>query len=215
MDYFCIRFININMRLFRPPLAIRLFYPSFIWKMPEGDKKIYLTFDDGPIPEVTLKVLEMLREYNAKATFFCVGNNIRKHPEVFEAIKAEGHSIGTHAYNHENGWKTKTSEYINSVEAANDMVGSNLFRPPHGRMRPRQIRLLRKKYKIIAWSLISYDWDKTLSPEECYRNVIKKARDGCIIVFHDSLKAQDNMLHVLPKVLKYYHDKGFTFCSLS
>ncbi|HJH61377.1 MAG TPA: polysaccharide deacetylase family protein [Bacteroidetes bacterium] len=203
------------MRIFRTPWAIRLFYPSFIWYMPSGEKKIYLTFDDGPTPDITSKVLEILRKYNAKATFFCLGNNIKKYPQLFEAIKADGHSIGIHTFHHENGWKTKTADYVASVDAANAMAETVLFRPPHGRMRPRQIRLLRKKYKIVAWSLISYDWDKTLTPEECFKNIIKKTHDGSIIVFHDSIKACDNMLYTLPKVLQHFHDKGFTFNSLS
>ena len=223
------------MRLVTTPKILRLFYPSFLWEMPKGEKKIYLTFDDGPHPTITPQVLEILKKFNAKATFFCVGNNVKKYKETFELIKKEGHSVGNHTFNHEKGLITKTKDYVDSVIEADALIQSPLFRPPHGRIKFSQIRELKKKLrnsesqklrnsepqnlsnsepqnlKIIAWTVISYDWDKSLTPDDCYNNVIKNAGDGSIIVFHDSEKALNNMIPALIKVLEYYTERGFTF----
>lgn len=209
------------MRLITTPKILRFFYPSFLWEMPKGEKKLYLTFDDGPHPTITPQVLEILKKFNAKATFFCIGNNVNKYKETFELIKKEGHSVGNHTFNHERGWKTKTSDYIKSVKEADALIQSPLFRPPHGRIKSSQIRAIKnlrisksQNLKIVAWTVISYDWDKSLSPEDCFNNVIKNSDDGSIIVFHDSEKAVDNMIPALTKVLEYYTDKGFTFCPI-
>ena len=199
------------MRLITTPKILRLFYPSFLWEMPRGEKKLYLTFDDGPHPTITSQVLEILKKFNAKATFFCIGNNVNKYKDTFELIKKEGHAVGNHTFNHERGWKTKTKDYVNSVIEANALIQSPLFRPPHGRIKFSQIRNLKKDFQIVAWTVISYDWDKSLSPDDCYNNVIKNAGDGSIIVFHDSEKAVNNMIPALTKVLEYYTDKGFIF----
>ncbi|MBR5603481.1 MAG: polysaccharide deacetylase family protein [Bacteroidales bacterium] len=213
-----------------------MLYPSFLWEMPKGEKKLYLTFDDGPHPTITPQVLEILKKFNAKATFFCIGNNVNKYKETFELIKKEGHAVGSHTFNHERGWKTKTRDYVDSVINAIALIQSPLFRPPHGRIKFSQIRRLYKKFRIsesqkfrsleikdkfespripdfqiVAWTVISYDWDKSLSPDDCYNNVIKNAGDGSIIVFHDSEKAVNNMIPALTKVLEYYTDKGYTF----
>ena len=189
--------------------------------MPKGEKKIYLTFDDGPHPTITPQVLEILKKFNAKATFFCIGNNVNKYKETFELIKKEGHSVGNHTFNHERGWRTRTKDYINSVKDADALIQSPLFRPPHGRIKSSQIRAIKnlrnseiQNLKIVAWTVISYDWDKSLSPEDCFNNVMKNADDGSIIVFHDSEKAVGNMIPAFTKVLEYYTDKGFTFCSI-
>ena len=231
------------MRLITTPKILRLFYPSFLWEMPKGEKKLYLTFDDGPHPTITPQVLEILKKFNAKATFFCIGNNVNKYKDTFELIKNEGHAVGNHTFNHERGWKTKTKDYINSVEQADALIQSPLFRPPHGRIKSSQIRAIKNlrnsksqnlrslefkdksellkfessripEFKIVAWTVISYDWDKSLGAEDCFNNVIKNADDGSIIVFHDSEKAVDNMIPALTKVLEYYTDKGFTFDKL-
>ena len=197
--------------------------------MPKGEKKLYLTFDDGPHPTITPQVLEILKKFNAKATFFCIGNNVNKYKDTFELIKKEGHAVGNHTFNHERGWKTKTLDYISSVKEADALIKSPLFRPPHGRIKSSQIRAIKnlrtsssqnlsnlasQYLKIVAWTVISYDWDKSLSAEDCFNNVIKNADDGSIIVFHDSEKAVDNMIPALTKVLEYYTDKGFTFDKL-
>ena len=209
------------MRLITTPKILRMLYPSFLWEMPKGEKKLYLTFDDGPHPVITPQVLEILKKFNAKATFFCIGNNVNKYKETFELIKKEGHSVGNHTFNHERGWKTKTSDYINSVKEADALIQSSLFRPPHGRIKSSQIKAIKnlsisasQHLKIIAWTVISYDWDKSLNPEDCFNNVIKNADDGSIIVFHDSEKAVNNMIPALTKVLEYYTDKGYTFDKL-
>ena len=207
------------MRLITTPKILRLFYPSLIWEMPRGEKKIYLTFDDGPHPTITPQILEILKKFNAKATFFCVGSNVKKYKDTFEMIKREGHSVGNHTFNHEKGLITKTKDYVNSVIEADALIQSQLFRPPHGRIKFSQIKSLKKnlsnsatqKLKIVAWTVISYDWDKSLTPEDCYNNVIKNAGDGSIIVFHDSEKAVNNMIPALTKVLEHYSDKGYTF----
>ena len=199
------------MRLITTPKILRMLYPSFLWEMPKGEKKLYLTFDDGPHPTITPQVLEILKKFNAKATFFCIGNNVNKYKETFELVKKEGHAVGSHTFNHERGWKTKTKDYVNSVIEANALIQSPLFRPPHGRIKFSQIRNLKKYFQIVAWTVISYDWDKSLSPDDCYNNVIKNAGDGSIIVFHDSEKAVNNMIPALTKVLEYYTDKGFIF----
>ena len=191
-----------------------MFYPSLLWEMPKTDEKtLYLTFDDGPHPLITPKVLEILRRFNAKATFFCIGNNVQKFPETFELLKKEGHSVGCHTFNHENGWKTKTDDYIKSFKSANELIHSNLFRPPHGKIKRSQLRYLKGK-KIVAWTVIAYDWDHALSPDDVYQNVIKNTSDGAIITFHDSLKAYNNMISALPRVLEYYSQKGFVFKAL-
>ena len=192
-----------------------MFYPSLLWEMPKsGEKTIYLTFDDGPHPLITPKVLEILARYNAKATFFCIGNNVKLYPKTFELLKKEGHSVGIHTYNHENGWKTKTADYIKSFNAANDLIHSNLFRPPHGKIKRselKKLKTLNSKLKIVAWTVIAYDWDHALSPEDVYQNVVRNSGDGAIVTFHDSIKAYSNMISALPRVLEYFSKKGFTF----
>ena len=223
------------MRFITTPKILRLLYPSLIWEMPKGEKKIYLTFDDGPHPTTTPQVLEILNKFNAKATFFCVGSNVKKYKDTFELIKKEGHSVGNHTFNHEKGLITKTKDYVYSVIEADALIQSPLFRPPHGRIKFSQIKTLKKKLrnsetqqlrnsepqklrnsepqqlKFIAWTVISYDWDKSLTPDDCFNNVIKNAGDGSIIVFHDSEKALNNMIPALIKVLEYYTERGFTF----
>lgn len=179
--------------------------------MPKGENKIYLTFDDGPHPTITPQVLQILKNFNAKATFFCIGKNIEANKDVFEMILKDGHSVGNHTFNHNKGWKTKTKDYVDSVNKTNELIKSKLLRPPYGKIKPSQIRKLRNDYRLVAWTVISYDWDKALSPDDCYDNVIKNAGDGSIIVFHDSEKAVKNMLPTLTKVLEYYSEKGFIF----
>lgn len=206
------------MRIIKPSGFMRMFYPSLLWQMPKtAEKTLYLTFDDGPHPLITPKVLEILRKYNAKATFFCIGNNVKKYPETFELVKKEGHSVGCHTFNHEDGWKTKTDDYIKSVLEANKLINSDLFRPPHGKIKRSELKKLQtsnSKLQTIAWTVIAYDWDHALSHEDVYQNVIRNADDGAIVAFHDSLKAYNNMISALPRVLEYYSEKGFIFKAL-
>lgn len=203
------------MRMIKPSKIFRMFYPSLLWQMPKTDKKtIYITFDDGPHPLITPLVLEILKRYNAKATFFCIGNNVRQYPATFELIKKEGHAVGSHSFNHENGWKTRNDDYIKSFNDADELIHSNLFRPPYGKVKKSQIKRLKtlnSQLKIVAWTVIAYDWDHSLSARRVYKNVIRNAGDGAIVTFHDSLKANTNIITALPRVLEYYKNKGYVF----
>ncbi|MES2430685.1 MAG: polysaccharide deacetylase family protein [Bacteroidota bacterium] len=197
------------------PWFIKKVYPSCIWSMPLKEKKtIYLTFDDGPHPIATPFVLNELSKYNAKATFFCIGDNVTQFPEIYNSVLQAGHSIGNHTFNHLNGGKTKTVDYINNISKAGEVINSKLFRPPYGRITAAQIRALKKKlpiYKIIMWNVLSGDFDTTISVEKCWRNVEENLSDGSIVVFHDSEKAFRNLEYVLPKVLENFSQKGYSF----
>ena len=191
-------------------------FPNYIWKIKTPEQKVFLTFDDGPTPEVTNWVLGQLKIYNAKATFFCIGDNIQKYPGTFQQILSENHTIGNHTFNHLNGWKTATEYYIENVKLCQSEIKkenkspTNLFRPPYGKIKPSQSKRLRKMgYKIIMWDIISYDFDQTISKEKCLDNVLKNIENGSIIVFHDSQKAWKNLEYVLPKTLKLLNEKGY------
>mgnify|MGYP006167610439 FL=1 len=196
---------------------VKRIFPKYIWSIPNNEKKVFLTFDDGPTPEITEWVLAELRNYNAKATFFCIGDNIRKYPEIFQKVLAENHSIGNHTFNHLKGWKTPTEDYIENAKLCQSEIENqkseirNLFRPPYGKIKSSQAKILRKMgYKIIMWDVISFDFDQTISKEKCLENVLKNVESGSIIVFHDSKKAWQNLEYVLPKTLKFLNEKGFT-----
>ncbi len=194
---------------------IKKLFPNLIWDIPNKEKKIYLTFDDGPTPEITQWVLAELEKHHAKATFFCIGKNIAAHPEIFNTIIEKGHSIGNHTYNHLNGWKTKTEHYIeNSLLCENNIsnLQSKLFRPPYGKITAAQAKELRQLgYKIIMWDVLSADFDQTISPEKCLENVLKNTQNGSIIVFHDSVKAYKNLEYVLPRALDYLTKNNYSF----
>jgi peptidoglycan-N-acetylglucosamine deacetylase len=196
------------------PVFLRFFYPSLLWKMPEGNKQLYLTFDDGPHPEITPAILKILSDYNAKATFFCVGENVQRYPEVYGSILSAGHLTGNHSFNHFNGWKTPLNEYYENVNHCRKYVDSKWFRPPYGRISPKQIQALKNEYTIVMWSVLSYDFDPETSPEQCVNYVLDHTTDGAIVVFHDNVKAAENALFALPKVLEHYTSKGYTFCRM-
>ena len=206
------------------PGLVKKVYPSRIWDGPKNGKSLYLTFDDGPIPEITPWVLEELRKFDARATFFCIGDNVRKHPEVFRQVITEGHAVGNHTFNHLNGWKTSSQKYLeNSLQAQQQMeqaaseevLKDQLFRPPYGKIREKQARLLRKHgFKIVMWDIISEDYNQHLSEEKCLQNVLENAVSGSIVVFHDSIKAEKNLKFTLPKVLKHFKERGYTFSPL-
>jgi peptidoglycan/xylan/chitin deacetylase (PgdA/CDA1 family) len=198
----------------RPPTYLRFLYPGVVWNKPTNEKILYLTFDDGPTPEVTSSVLDLLSLHNAKATFFCIGENVKKHPTLYNRIKAEGHAIGNHTNTHPNSWKVKYDFYLKDVEEARKVIDSNLFRPPYGKLTPRTLFALRNKYQIIMWDVISCDFDERISAEQVERNVIDNVSNGSIIVFHDSVKAAPRMLEVLPAILKHYTELGFSFLKL-
>jgi peptidoglycan-N-acetylglucosamine deacetylase len=199
------------------PFFVRFLYPKRLWHFSRKQKTLYLTFDDGPIPEVTPWLLEQLKGFNAKATFFCIGHNIQKHPEIFEQIKTEGHRVGNHTFNHLNASKTSLTEYMENTEQAAVFFNKPLlFRPPYGKLDSAKAKaLLKKDYKIVMWDVLSADFDQAISPEVCFSNVIKNAKNGSIIIFHDSLKAEKNLKFALPKVLKYYSEKGFEFKAIN
>lgn len=197
-------------------------FPNYVWDIPTHTKDLYLTFDDGPTPEITDWTLDTLKQYNAKATFFCIGDNIENHPDIFQKIISEGHTIGNHTQHHVKGWKTKTKIYINEVLETEKQIQtyqskpSHLFRPPYGQIKPKQGKqLIDLGYKIIMWDVLSFDWQKEISEEDCLNNVISKSKEGSIIVFHDSIKASKNMMYVLPKVLEYFSEAGYKFKALS
>lgn len=205
------------------PRFIKRIFPNYVWDFSSKDKILYLTFDDGPTPEITNWTLNTLKQYNAKATFFCIGNNIEKHSDIFNAIVEQGHHIGNHTHNHLKGWRTSKKNYISNVEQAQEIINtsiidnkrlpkSNLFRPPFGKIKNSQAKaLIKRGYKIIMWSVISIDWDKKLPKEQCLKNVIKHTTNGNIIVFHDSIKAAKNMTYALPEVLEHFSNKGYIF----
>ena len=204
------------------PKIIKKIFHNQVWEIPNTEEKIYLTFDDGPTPEITEWVLNLLEKENIKATFFCIGQNIEKHPEIFEKIISSGHSVGNHTFNHLKGWKTSIKEYIENVDLCKTEICkstsnkySNLFRPPYGKIKPNQSKTLRKKgYKIIMWDVLSKDYDLNTSPEECFLKV-KKTKSGSIIVFHDSIKAWKNLKYALPKAIAFLKNEGFLFDTIN
>ena len=196
---------------------IKKIFSNYIWDIPNTENKIYLTFDDGPTPEITEWVLQELEKYNAKATFFCIGNNIEKHPDIFEKLIIKGHSIGNHTFNHLNGWKTPTEVYLKNTFLCDEQIlESKIFRPPYGKIKASQAKKLRQLgYKIIMWDVLSADYDATISAEKCLENTTKNVTSGSIIVFHDSVKAFPHLEYTLPKALKCFKEKGFVFEKLA
>ena len=202
------------MYLIKTPKFIQALFPNFTWRIPGKEKVLYLTFDDGPIPEVTPWVLSQLKQFQAKATFFCVGDNVNKYPKVFDQVVQAGHSVGNHTFNHLNGWGSENIPYFHNVRRCARLVKSELFRPPYGRMKPKQAQFLQRHYRIIMWDVLSGDFDAKISPEQCYHNVLNNAKPGSIIVFHDSIKAMERLKYTLPKILSHYTEKGYRFEAL-
>lgn len=201
--------------LFRTPSILPLLYPSLIWRVPTSENKIYLTFDDGPVPGPTDFVLEQLKHFDAKATFFCIGNNIVKNEPLYRKIEEQGHTVGNHTRNHKKGWVTPNDVYLNDVSDCQKMMShTTLFRPPYGRIKRSQIKQL-DSFKIVMWDVLSYDYSSSMNEERCFRGVVNATRKGSIIVFHDSYKAEKNMTHVLPRFLDHFSQQGYKFESLS
>lgn len=203
------------MYLVKTPVFIQSLFPTFTWKIPTQEKVVYLTFDDGPIPEVTPWVLEQLEKFNAQATFFCVGANVEKNPDVFKQVVAAGHQVGNHTFNHLNGWETDNIEYFHNIRHCARQVQSTLFRPPYGRISPKQVQFLQRHYDIVMWDVLSGDFDQDLSKEQCLKNVTDAVQPGSIVVFHDSLKAQENLYYTLPKALEHLAAQGYRFKALT
>ena len=204
--------------LVKTPWWLKKLYPYCVWDMPSEEKVLYLSFDDGPHPTITPFVLEQLRKYNAKASFFCIGENVIRYPEIFARLTAEGHAVGNHTQHHINGWKNDDEMYINDISEAAIHIRSPLFRPPYGRIRRSQIRKLHqqktaegKSYSIIMWNILAGDWVEHLHPEKCYRRIEGKISNGDIIVFHDSEKAWDRMSYCLPLLLEKFTREGYRF----
>jgi len=212
-DYLFLSDNKFAMRFYHTPRFLRYLYNrDAIWQMPGKSKTLYLTFDDGPTTELTYWILDILEEYNAKATFFCVGANVEKHPQIFKDIIFKGHSVGNHTFNHLNGWKTETGIYCDNILKASNLIDSHLFRPPYGKMKRSQIKLIKElNYKTVMWSILTYDFDKELDFDEAWKNILLHTTPGSILVFHDNIKAIENIKLLLPKTLEYFSSKGFNF----
>ncbi len=188
-----------------------MLFPETVWRIHKREHTVYLTFDDGPVPEVTPWVLDTLDHYGIKATFFCVGDNVARNPELFEEVKRRGHSVGNHTMNHMQGAKVDTQTYLDNVYKAHELIQSSLFRPPHGLLRWAQSKVLRSQFAIIMYDLVSRDYSKKLNGEQVLANVKRYARNGSIIVFHDSIKAERNMKYALPRAIEWLMEQGYTF----
>lgn len=202
--------MNFNL-LIQPKALLKKIYPKAVWNFNRNAQVIYLTFDDGPIPEITKWVLDELIKFNAQATFFCVGENIKQHPDIFERIIAQGHGVANHTMNHLKGFSTSTEDYLKDVDGCKLLVKNNLFRPPYGLLKPSQYKqLLAKSYNLIMWDVISYDYEK-ISEKTCLNNVIKNTKNGSIVLFHDSVKSENNLKYALPLFLSHFSNLGYTF----
>lgn len=197
--------------IYRVPNIIKKFYPSLVWQIPTKEKVLYLTFDDGPSPGITDWVLEELKKYDAKATFFCIGDKIEKYRTIFDNVISEGHLVANHTYNHLNGWKTDDDKYAENIRKCENLTSTKFFRPPYGRIKKSQIKELQSDYKIIMWTMLSWDFLKNLDQNFSMKNLTEKTKRGDIIVFHDSEKAEHNLKFLLPRVLEYFHSKDFKF----
>ncbi len=203
------------MKRFKPrvrlPGFITALFSDAVWRMDETERVVYLTFDDGPIPEVTPWVLDLLRKENIKATFFCVGENVQKYADVYQKILNEGHSVGNHTFNHWQGLKKNNQSYFRNIEKASGFIDSDLFRPPHGWLKAAQYCYLKKHFRIIMWDVISCDYDSSVDPEKVFSNIRNFVRPGSIITFHDSLKAEKNLKEALPAAISWLKEQGFRF----
>lgn len=199
------------MYLIKTPGFVQSLFPNFIWKGPSQHNNIYLTFDDGPVPEVTPWVLDLLAQFDAKATFFCVGENAQRYPELIERIRKEGHSLGNHTHNHLSGWNSENMDYFHNIRKCAQLVQSDLFRPPYGKMKPKQAQFLQRHYRIVMWDVLSGDFDEDMSGTQVADNVIRNAKEGSIVVFHDSIKSMKTLKEALPMVLQHFHEAGYEF----
>lgn len=196
----------------QPPLIYRALFPGAIWRIPDKEKKcVYLTFDDGPVPDITSWVLDVLDRYNIKATFFCVGDNVKKYPEIYQEVLNRGHRTGNHTFNHIQGIRYWTRNYLANVKKAAEYIDSDLFRPPHGHMRMPQVYTLRKKYRLIMWDVVTRDYSPHMTPNGVFNVVKNYTRNGSVIVFHDSVKAETNVKEALPRSIEWLQKEGYQF----
>jgi peptidoglycan/xylan/chitin deacetylase (PgdA/CDA1 family) len=205
---------------YRTPFLFPLIYPSLVWRIPNAPRELYLTFDDGPVSGPTDFVLETLDRFSAKATFFCIGDNVRKHPDVFKKVLRRGHAVGNHTFNHLNGWKTPGQKYLDNIRQCTAEMdkhlqpSSRLFRPPYGRISRSQITALSAS-RIIMWDVLSMDFNKDIPGEASLRKTINASRDGSIIVFHDSFKAEKKLQHMLPRFMDHFAQQGYAFKAIA
>jgi peptidoglycan-N-acetylglucosamine deacetylase len=203
------------MKFYSTPSIIRKLYPGLVWRVETGKKEIFLTFDDGPSPQLTHWILSNLAKYNAKASFFCVGENLVRYPKIVQDMKIAGHLVANHTYNHLNGWKTDDDTYINNIEKCEALTNNKIFRPPYGKIKKSQrLKLLSMNYRIIMWDLLTYDFDPELNKEKSMEKIRGITRPGSIIVFHDNIKSEENLRFLLPKTLEYFANLGYSFSSL-
>lgn len=203
------------MHLTRTPSIVKPLARDFVWDLPNRRGEVFLTFDDGPVPEVTAEVLDILNEFGAKATFFCVGENVQRHPEIYRAILENGHRTGNHTFSHENGWKTPRYTYIRSVAQCAQTVKSDLFRPPYGKISRQQVESLKRRFHLVMWDVLAGDWDASRSAEDCFADLIRHTREGSVIVLHDSLKAKDRVLPLLRPYLSWLKEQHLTCVAIS
>lgn len=199
------------MYLPKTPNIAKNVFPKLLWSKKSAKKEIYLTFDDGPTPHITEWVLQELKRFNAKATFFCLGKNVVLYPDIFEQIQQDGHSVGNHTYHHLNAWKTPINQYLQDIESCEKVFHSELFRPPYGKLKPGIRRKILENYNIVMWDVLSYDFDEKITNDECFENVKKHTNSGSIIVFHDSVKAEERLKFALSNTLKYFTNEGYIF----
>lgn len=188
---------------------------ALLWQVKTDEKKVFLTFDDGPIPDLTCEILRILKHYEAKATFFCVGENVKRYPEIFDSILVEGHAVGNHTHHHLKGWTTNYNEYAEDIREAAKYIGSGLFRPPYGLMTYRQAKMLTKDFQVVMWSVLTKDYYPAVSKEECLETAIQGIRPGAIIVFHDNVKAKEKVLYALPRLLERMEQEGYVSDKIS
>jgi peptidoglycan-N-acetylglucosamine deacetylase len=202
----------------KTPWILKQLYPECIWEIKTAEQVIYMTFDDGPHPRATPFVLQELKKYDAKATFFCIGKNVEEYFEIYQQIISEGHKPGNHTFNHLNGWKVPDKKYLENIEHAAGVIDTDLFRPPYGKITKFQLKALageKFNFRTIMWNVLSGDFDEKITGENCFVNVINNAGRGSIIVFHDSLKAFPRLQYALPRILEYFTARGFHFKSIT
>ena len=200
-----------KMYLVKTPDLLKRMFSTQVWSLPGNEKNIYLTFDDGPTPNITNRALDYLKDFDAKATFFLIGKNAEQNPEMVERIADEGHRIGNHTFNHLNGWYTRNTSYVRNILECDQLLHTRLFRPPYGKITTSQTRLMARRFDIIMWDVLSGDFDRDLSREQCLQNVIENTTAGSIVVFHDSVKAFDRMNFALPRMLEHFSKLGYSF----
>jgi len=196
------------------PRFIVKWFSHLEWHYSRDSKIIYLTFDDGPTPEITHKVMNLLDEYHAKGTFFCLGRNVDRHPEIYQEIVSRGHGVGNHTYSHLKGWRTGLKTYIQDIHLAESHIDSKLFRPPYGRIRNVQLRYISKLYRIVMWDVLTHDYNKHIPKELILKTTLRSTKSGSIIVFHDSVKASNNLFYILPRLLEHFSKQGYQFCKI-